>query len=153
MSSTQNVRHPPPTAHMPGSNLLIFWREAPQWDLLRGIGAIFEFRTMSGGMGVQSPNSRLFSDPRLELILLLKSTVSRILGRNLKIAPMPLNGCLRGVSRQNRSKFDPAVLAVGGGAVRFECCSSCNSGTSVQSLMSALSIPSLMVVLRWSCKL
>ena len=62
---------PPPTAQMPGSNLLIFWREAPQWDLLRGIGAIFEFRSMSGDMGVQSPNSRPFSDPRLELILLL----------------------------------------------------------------------------------
>ncbi len=62
---------PPPTAQMPESNLLIFWREAPQWDLLRGIGAIFEFRPMSGDMGVQSPNSRPFSDPRLELILLL----------------------------------------------------------------------------------
>ena len=62
---------PPPTAQMPVSNLLIFWREAPQWDLLRGIGAIFEFRPMSGDMGVQSPISRLFSDPRLELILLL----------------------------------------------------------------------------------
>ena len=45
---------------------------------------------------------------------------------------MPLNGFPRGVTRQNLSKFDIAVLAVGGGAVRFECCSSCNSGTSVR---------------------
>ena len=35
---------PPPTAQMPESNLLIFWRETPRRHPLRGIGAIFEFR-------------------------------------------------------------------------------------------------------------
>ena len=43
---------PPHTAHMPRSNLLIFWREAPQRYPLRGIGAIFEFRPTSGDKGV-----------------------------------------------------------------------------------------------------
>ena len=47
-----NRTAPPHTAHMPGSNLLIFWREAHQRDPLRGIGAIFEFRPMSGDKGV-----------------------------------------------------------------------------------------------------
>ena len=53
----QDVQHPkrtapPPTAQTPGSNLLIFWRETPQRDPLRGTGAIFEFRPMSGDTGV-----------------------------------------------------------------------------------------------------
>ena len=60
---------------------------------------------------------------------------------------MPLNGCPRGVSRQNLSKFDLAVLAVGGGAVRFECCSSCNSGTSVIVVVAVVYNGSLPVVI------
>ena len=48
----QDVQHskrtaPPLTAQMPGSILLIFWRETPQRDPLRGTGAIFQFRPMS----------------------------------------------------------------------------------------------------------
>ena len=49
ISSNQNVQqHPPPTAQMRGSNLLIFWREAPQGYLLRGIGKIFKFLEIWG---------------------------------------------------------------------------------------------------------
>ena len=48
----QDVQHskrtaPPLTAQMPGSNLLILWRETPRRDPLKGIGPIFQFRPMS----------------------------------------------------------------------------------------------------------
>ena len=60
-------------------------------DYSWGTKAIFEFRPMSGDTGVYDSNLQPCSHPRLELILLLYSTVSRLMDGNSKIASLPHN--------------------------------------------------------------
>ena len=82
---------PPPTDQTHGPKWSIFWRGTTRGIQLRGTEAILEFRPMSGDTGVLYQNLGLFSDPYVEPILLLKSTVSQLMDGNSKIASVPLN--------------------------------------------------------------
>ena len=124
MCSTQNVRHPPysPNAWVKSA---YFLARDPSGGSIKGHRGDFWNLTYERRYRGLKPKFWTIFCPRVESILLLRSTVSRLIGRNWKIAPVPLNGSLWGVSRQKMSKFDPDIWAVRGGAVRFECCSSC----------------------------
>ena len=122
---------PPLTAQTPGPNWLKFFVEAPQEDTFRGIEGIFEFRLRSWDIKAFMLIFEPFGGSENTLKWATKSSLSRLLGWNSKIPPMPLKVSSWGAYKKNLSQFGPGVWAVGGGAIDFGPTTSYNSGTSV----------------------
>ena len=137
---------PPLTAQTPEPNWLKFFVEAPQEDTFRGIEGIFEFRLRSWDIKV----FMLIFESQNTLKWAMKSSLSRLLGWNSKIASMPLKVSSRGASTKNLSQFGPGVWAVGGAAIDFGPSTSCKTGSSVVELTPshAIASPKNMIFLK-----
>ena len=99
---------PPPTAQTTEPILLISWLMVPRGNTFGGIVAIFEFRPLS-------------RDIRHNLILTggghvtTLTPISRLIGRNSKIAMMPPKVFPLGIPSQNMNRIGLVVWAVEGG--------------------------------------
>ena len=118
---------PPPTAQTTGAIESIFWLEVHQADTNGATVAISEFPSQTGDIDHLLISAKV-------LILAIWSSFFWVLEGNLKIAtvaPFIFTLC---IPSPKISPIAPTVLAVGGGAIRFRCSSSCNSSFSVHTI-------------------